>query len=46
MADISAATNAHKQSAVIFEVFVLWPRNQCYYTRDVKGIKMTYRDLP
>jgi len=29
-----------------FEVFVLWLCNQCYYTRDVIGIKMTYRDLP
>jgi len=35
-----------KQRAVTFEVFVLWLRNQCYYTRDVIGIKMTYSDLP
>jgi len=46
LADISVATNTRKQSAVTFEVFVLWLRNQCYYTRDVIGIKMTYRDLP
>jgi len=41
-----AATNTRKQSAVTFEVFVLWLCNQHYYTRDVIGIKMTYRDLP
>jgi len=41
--DISAATNARKQGAVTFKVFVLWLRNQCH---DVIGIKMTYRDLP
>jgi len=35
-----------KQSAVTFEVFVLWLRNQHYYTRDVIGIKMVYRNLP
>jgi len=46
LADISAATNTCKQSAVTFGVFVLWLRNQCYYTRDVIGIKMMYRDLP
>jgi len=46
LANISATTNTHKQSAVTFEVFVLWLRNQCCYTRDVIGIKMTYRDLP
>jgi len=46
LADISAATNTRKQSTVTFEVFVLWLRNQCYYTRDVLGIKMTYRSLP
>jgi len=46
LADISATTNTHKQSIVNFEVFVLWLHNQCYYTRDVIGIKMTYRDLP
>jgi len=48
LADISAATNTHKQNAVTFEVFVLvlWLHNQCYYTCDVIGIKMTYRDLP
>jgi len=45
LADISATTNSHKQSTVTFEVFVLWLCNQCYYTRDVIGIKMTYRDL-
>jgi len=27
-------------------MFVLWLHNQRYYTRDVIGIKMTYRDLP
>jgi len=46
LANILAATHTHKQSAVTFEVFVLWLRNQRYYTRDVIGIKMTYRDLP
>jgi len=46
LADKSAATNAHKQNAVTFEVFVLWLHNQCYYTCDAIGIKMTYRDLP
>jgi len=44
--DISTATNTRKQSAATFKLFVLWLRNQCYYTRDVIGIKMTYRDLP
>jgi len=38
-ADISAATNAHKQNAVTFEVFVLWLCNQHYYARDVMGLK-------
>jgi len=28
------------------KVFVLWLRNKHYYTHDVKGIKMAYRDLP
>jgi len=46
LADISAATNTCKQSAVTFEVFVLCLCNQRYYTRDVLGIKMTHRDLP
>jgi len=46
LADISAATNTCIQSAVTFEVFVLWLHNQCYYTHDVIGIKMAYRDLP
>jgi len=46
LADASAATNTRKQSTVTFEVFVLWLRNQRYYTRDVIGIKMKYRDLP
>jgi len=46
LADISAATNTRKKGAVNFEVFVLWLRNLCYYTRDVIGIKMTHRDLP
>jgi len=41
-----AATNTCKQSAVTFKVFVLWLLNQCYYTRDVIGIKLVYRDLP
>jgi len=45
-ADILAATNTHKQSAVTFEVFVLWLHNQCYHTCDVIGIKMMHRDLP
>jgi len=45
-ADISAATNTRKQSTVTFKVFVLWLCNQHYYTRDVMGIKITYRDLP
>jgi len=43
LANILAATN---KSTVTFEVFVLWVRNQYYYTHDVIGIKMTYRDLP
>jgi len=42
LADILAA---RKQSAITFEVFILWLRNQHYYTRDVIRIKMTYRDL-
>jgi len=46
LADISAATNTHKQSAVTFEVFVLWLCNQHSYTCDVIGIKMLHRDLP
>jgi len=46
LADISATTNARKQSAVTFKVSVLWLRNQHYYNCDVTGIKMTYRDLP
>jgi len=46
LADISAATNAHKQSAVTFEVFILWLHNQRYYIHDVIGIKMMCRDLP
>jgi len=37
-ADILAITNAHKQSTVTFEVFVLWLCNQRYYTCDVIGI--------
>jgi len=37
--------NACKQSAVTFEVFVLWLHNQHCYTRDVIGIKMTHRNL-
>jgi len=41
-----AATNTCKQSAETFELFVLWLHNQCYYTCDAIGIKMTYRDLP
>jgi len=44
LANISATTNVHKQSAVTFEVFVLWLHNEHYYTCDVIGIKMTYRD--
>jgi len=49
LANISANANTCKQSAVTFEVFVLWLHNQCYYTCDAIGIflkKMTYRDLP
>jgi len=46
LVDILAATNTRKQSAVTFEVFVLWLCSQCYYTCDVIGIKMLYRDLP
>jgi len=46
LADILAATNTCKQSAVTFEMFVLWLRNQCYYNCDVIGIKMMHRDLP
>jgi len=46
LADISTTTITHKQSALTFEVFVLWLHNQCYYTCDVIGIKMAYRDLP
>jgi len=46
LADISAATNTCKQSAVTFEVFLLLLRNQHYNARDVIGIKMMYRDLP
>jgi len=34
LADILATTNTRKQSAVTFEVFVLWLRNQHYYTPD------------
>jgi len=45
-ANILATTDTRKQSAVTFKVFVLWLRNQCYYTCDAIGIKMTYRDLP
>jgi len=41
-----AATNTGKQSAVTFEVFVLWLLNQWYYACDVMGIKMMHRDLP
>jgi len=40
--DILAAMNTRKQCAVTFEVFVLW---LCYYTHDVVGIKITYRNL-
>jgi len=43
LSNISAATNTCEQSSVAFKVFVIW---QCYYTRDVIGIEMTYRDLP
>jgi len=46
LADISAAKSTRKQSAVTFEVFVLWLHNQRYYSCDVIGIKMMYRDLP
>jgi len=46
LADISAATNTCKQITITFKLFVLWLRNQCYYTCDVIGIKMTYRYLP
>jgi len=46
LANISAPTNTRKQSAETFEMFVLWLRNQHYFTCDVIGIKMTHRDLP
>jgi len=46
LADTLAATNTRKQSAVTFEVLVLWVRNQFYHTRDVIGIKMMHRNLP
>jgi len=46
LANISATKNTCKQSAVTFKVFVVWLRNQYYYTHDVIGIKMTHRDLP
>jgi len=41
-----AAKNTCKQNTVTLKVFVLWLCNQRYYTHDVIGIKMTYRDLP
>jgi len=41
LANISAATNTGKQSAITFEVFVLWLRNQRYYTCDAIGIHPT-----
>jgi len=46
LADIPPATHTCKQSAVTFEVSVLWLCNQHYYTHDVIGIKMMHRDLP
>jgi len=46
LADISATINICKQSAVTVKVFDIWLCNQHYYTCDVIGIKMTYRDLP
>jgi len=41
--DISATMHTCKQS---LKAFVLWLCNQHYYTCDIIGIKMTYRDLP
>jgi len=38
--------NTRKQSAVTFEVFVLWLCNQHYYTHDVIGIKMMHGIYP
>ena len=35
-----------KQSTIIVEVFILWLRNQCHFTRNVTRIKMIPRDLP
>jgi len=46
LANISAGTNICKQSTGTFKVFVLWLRNEHYYTCDVIGIKMMHRDLP
>jgi len=37
LSDILAAMNTCKQSAVTFEVFVLWLCDQHYYTHDVMG---------
>jgi len=38
--------HTRRQSAVTFEMFAVRLHNQHYYTHDVIGIKMTYRDLP
>ena len=35
-----------KQRAVIFEVFILWLRNQHQFSHDIIRIKMIPRDLP
>ena len=35
-----------KQSAVTFEVFIVWLCNLCHSTRDVISIKMIPRGLP
>jgi len=45
-ANISATTYICKQSAVTFEVVILWLRNQHYHAYDVIGIKVMHRDLP
>jgi len=38
--------NTFKQNTITFKVFVLWLRNQHYYTHNAIEIKMKYRDLP
>jgi len=46
LVNISATKNTRKQSTVTFKLFVLWLHNQCYYTHDAIGIKITHGDLP